>query len=111
MRSYGAVFGPVAFAGLLRDHHRLEPLADEVFGVQLLIRSKALIETRFEDVPSLRADLHAVLGAPIGVVGELKALVLAYGDTELEPELGTVLVNCFRLYDLQYMPAGVEKSV
>src|SRR5215210_1026441 len=37
VRSYGAVLGAVALAGLLGDYHRLEALADEVVGVQLLV--------------------------------------------------------------------------
>src|SRR3712207_4057628 len=37
MGSDGAVFGTVALSCLLGDHHRLEPLADEVVGVELLV--------------------------------------------------------------------------
>jgi hypothetical protein len=37
--------------------------------------------------------------------------VLALCDTQPELELGSVLVNCFRLYDLQHEAAGVEKLV
>src|SRR5215208_3563297 len=111
MGSDGAMLGAVAFAGLLRDHHRLEALADEVLGVERLVRSEALVEARLEDVPSLCSDLHAVLGAPVRVVGELKALVLTLGDAQLEPELWAVLVNRFRFHDLQHIAAGVEKLV
>src|SRR5215217_6334135 len=37
MGSYGPMFRTVAFAGLLRDHHRLEPLADEILGIEFLV--------------------------------------------------------------------------
>src|SRR5215208_4621600 len=65
MGSYGAVLGPVTLARLLSDYHRLEPLADEVFCVQLLVGSEASIQACLEDVPSLGANLHAIFDAPV----------------------------------------------
>src|SRR5215211_1391465 len=64
MGSYGAVLGPITLARFLSDYHRLEPLADEVFCVQLLVGSEASIQACLEDVPSLRTDLHTMSVSP-----------------------------------------------
>src|SRR5215213_9878577 len=63
MRAQSAMLGAVALARLLYRHHRLEFLADEIIGIELLIFGKPDIQARLEHVPSLRADLHAVLTA------------------------------------------------
>src|SRR5918995_2097855 len=74
MGSYGAVVGPVTLARLLSDYHRLEPLADEIVGVELLVRGEAPVQARLEEVPGLGANLHAVFDAPVRVVDELETL-------------------------------------
>jgi hypothetical protein len=111
MGSYGAVLGPVTFACLLGNYHRLEPLADEVFGVQFLVKSEASVEACLEDVPSLRTDLHTILDAPVRVVGELEAFVLALSDAVPHLELRAILIHGFRLHDLQHVAVGGQKLV
>src|SRR5215211_2207668 len=111
MGSYGAVLGPVALARLLNDHHRLVPLAAEVLGVQFLVGSEGSILACLEDVPGLRTDLHTVFDAPVGVIGELEAFVLALSDAVPHVELRAILIHGFRLHDLQHVAAWGQELV
>jgi hypothetical protein len=108
---YGAMLSSVALASLLRDHHRLVPLADEVFCVQFLVGSEASILACLEDVPRFGADLHTILDAPVGVVGELEAFVLALSDAVPHLELRAIFIHGFCLHDLQHVAVGRQKLV
>src|SRR5829696_3430569 len=106
MGSYGAVLGPVTLARLLSDYHRLEPLADEIVGVELLVRGEAPVQARLEEVPGLGANLHTVFDAPVRVVDELETLVLALRDAVPHLELRAILLHGLRLHDLQHVSVG-----
>jgi hypothetical protein len=64
-----------------------------VLGVEFLVGREALVQASLEDVPSLGADLHAVLGASVRVVHELEALTPALGDAQPELKLWPILVH------------------
>src|SRR5215211_4349506 len=111
MRTQSTVLGAVPFASFFHCDHGLELLAYEVFSVERFVFGKPGIQTCLEHIPSLRADLDAVLSAAIRVVGKLKAFMFAFGNAELEFQLRTVLIDGLCFEDFQHVAAGVQELV
>src|SRR5215212_2692101 len=83
-RSYRAELRAVTLAALLDHDASLEPLANEVIGVQLLVRGEPSVEAGLEDLPGFRAYLDGPVFGAGRVVEEAETPIFTFGHPQRE---------------------------